>query len=126
MRRGGKLSRVNVCMAILALGLRNLEEGVLALWQMTLCASYRGVAALERIRSRRMFLHGKSGRLETFHGVARGAFTAVGPRQKLAAVCILVAVDAVRMRHGNLEVSACMAIAALHCAMLSEQWELRF
>ena len=100
----------------------DLVECVLSLRRVTLTAFQAHVPALQRICSCRMFLDAKPGRLESVNRVTGGALAAVGSLRKLPAVRVrLMAIRALIEGDSLLEVTASVALNALHLRMLSEQ-----
>ena len=112
---------MNVNVAILALRLCNLENGVLALRafrHVAFVASNRFVFALQGILCCCVILHRKRGRLKPIHRVARRALTPVAVTE-LPLVRILVAIHALSECNRCLEVASGVTSAALHGLMFS-------
>jgi hypothetical protein len=119
--RRGKLAFVNVLMTTAAFRVGDSKDGVLTLWDMAFFALHFGMAAFEWIAARSMFLSSKSRRLESVHRVADGAISAAGARQELALVVIGMTSRARRVSYRRLEVTAGVAFAARHAAVLPEK-----
>ena len=105
--------------------LRDSKHGRLALGDMTLVAFHFRMPALERVRSRCMFLQPECGRLEPIHRVASGAIAArrARPSHELTSVIVRMASGAGRMRYRRLEIAACMAVAASYTVRASQEEE---
>ena len=120
--RPGKLLCMPVVVAVGTKLKLDLVECVLSLRRVTLTAFQAHVPALQRICSCRMFLDAKLGRLESVNRVTRGALAAIGSFRKLPTVRVwLMAIRALIEGDSLLEVTASVALNALHLRMLSEQ-----
>lgn len=128
-RRCGKLTFVNVIVAILALRCRLYEFGVPAFGAfgyVALVAGDRDVNAFQRIFRGRMFLDTKRGGLPIGFIVARRAFAVIDTRAELSVMRVLVAIHAFGVRHGRLEIAFRVAVTAIYSLMLAQQGEFRF
>jgi hypothetical protein len=119
--RRRKLAFVNILMTTAAFRLSDPKHGVLPLWDMAFFAFHFGVAAFEWIAARSMFLNSKSRRLESVHRMTDSALSAAGARQELALVIIGMASRARRVSYRRFEVTAGVAFAARHAAVLPEK-----
>ena len=127
--RACELGFVNILVAVLALGLGDLEKSVFvlrALWQVALIASHGDVAAFERIFCGCMILDGKGRRFPAIYGMAGGAFAAIGTSAELTLVGIFVAIRALRKWYLRLEVPVLVTIFASDSFVLAEQGVFRF
>ena len=128
-RRSGKLSLVNVFVAILALRSRNLEFRILAFLafrHVALIAGHCYVEGFQWIFRRDMFFDAKRGRLPPVFRVARLAFTAVGTRSELPVMRFLVAIGAFGVSHRRFEIAMGVAIAASNRLVFSNQRKFCF
>jgi hypothetical protein len=119
--RRRKLALMNILMATAAFYLSDPKHGVLTLWDMAFFAFHFRMPAFEWIAARSMFLNSESRRLEPIHRMTDGAISAAGPRQELALVIIGMASRARRVSYRRLEVTASVASAARHAAVLPEK-----
>lgn len=126
IRRGGKLSGVPVGMAICAAIEFDFECCVLPFWDMALRTFQPSVATLQRIRRRRMFLHGEFRWLPALHRMTGRALSLVRTFGKLAFMSILVAVHAFCEYQRLLEVAVRVALTAVDTRVLPLQRKLRF
>ena len=126
IRRGGKLSRVPVAMAICAAIEFDFEQRVLAFRNMALRTFQTSVASLQRIRGGRMFLHREFRGLPALHCVTGRALPLVCPFCKLTYMCILMAIHAPGECQRLLEVAVRMALTAVDTRVLPLQRKLRF
>ena len=88
---------------------------------MAFFALHFGVAAFKRIAACSMFLNSKSRRLESVHRMTDSALSAAGARQELALVIIGMASRSRRVSYRRFEVTAGVAFAAPHAAVLAEK-----
>ena len=119
----GELTFVNVFVAIPALRRCNLELGVLAFGafgDVTLVARDRDVDAFQGVFGIGVFLHAKRGGLPILLIVATRAFAVIGAGVELSMMCVLVAIHALGVRYGRLEIAFCVAFGALNGFMLSK------
>jgi len=119
--RRRKLAFVNILMTTAAFRLSDPKHGVLTLWDMAFFALHFGMATFERIAACSMFLNSKSRRLESVHRMTDCAISAAGARQELALVIIGMASRARRVSYRRFEVTASVAFAARHAAVLPEK-----
>jgi hypothetical protein len=119
----GKLTPVNVFVAVLALCLHDFKERIFAFgtfWQMTFVTSYLRMTALERVFGCCVVFYGKCRRFKTVHVVARRTFPAIWSPKELPLVRIFVTVHAFGKRHRRFKVPVRVAIAACHRRMLAQ------
>jgi len=121
----GELTVVHVFVAVDAIRVFHLVNRVLASGQVTFIAFHFRVLAVEGVARRSVFLDTKQRRFPTLHRVALRALALLGPRLKLAAMCVFVAVHAVRKRKLFLEVAVDVAGGTADRGVFSEQRILR-
>lgn len=127
VRRGGELLLVGVGVAVRAERKLHLVVRGAASGQVTFRARHRGVLAIERVGRCGVLLHSKLCGLETFEGVAGGTITAVRALQELSAVRVGgVAVRALLVGHGLLELRRAVTLAAWHGRVFSLERVLCF
>lgn len=124
MRRAGKLTRMNVGVTISAFGKRNFVSSGRTGGHMTFGAGHLRMATLQRIRGTRVGLNVERGRLPAVDRVAGRAFAFVAARGKLSAVRVLVAVGAFRECQRAFEITADVALEAIHFSVFTQQREL--
>jgi len=104
----------------------NLVERFLALRNMALRAFEAGMAAFQRVRAFRVFLHRKFGWLEAFDRMTSRALALIGALGELAAVRIRFVTGNALVEHQRLlEIAARMTLYAFHLRMLPLQGILR-
>jgi hypothetical protein len=91
---------------------------------MTFCARYCGVLAGKTKPRVFAICHGVLRRAEAGIRVTRTAFAAAGAVRELAFVRILVAIHALRVRNGRLEICVFVALQASHRRVLPGQREV--
>jgi hypothetical protein len=122
----GKLTFVNIGMAILASGFFDLVNCLNASGLVTFDACHFGVFPLQRIVRRSVLLHSKCRGFESLYSVASHAVAAVFSCGELATVRVLMTVEASGECDRPFEVPAVMAFNALHGRMFAEQGILCF
>jgi hypothetical protein len=122
VRRSGKLPSMLLGVTIGATRERHLEARIGAFRNVALRAFELGMAALERIRRRRVVLDGKRGRFPAIYCMARCAFSVVRPLHELPVVRIrFVTVHALLEGKRLFEVTAAVALNTTYILMLAKQ-----
>jgi len=117
-----KLPSVNIGMAIHAFGKSDLVTRRCTGGKVAFRAGDLSVAALKRVRGRRVRVHIEERRFPSLNVVARGAFPFVTPLGKLASVRIgCVAFCATLEGDRLLEISSRVTLQAVHLRVLAEQ-----
>lgn len=125
VRRGGKLSRVLVGMAVGAALELDFEQSVCAVGNVAPGARHHGVSALQGIRRRGVVLHSERRRLESLDRVAGTALATLRAFGKLSLVRVrLVTIRALLEHQRLLEISTRVALRTFHRGMFAQQGKL--
>ncbi len=127
IRRGGKLRSVRILVTIETTLKFDFVERALPSRDVALRTGYGGMLPFQRISGRRVLPHSEGGGFEGIHGVAGGAFTAVGPRGELFPVGTgLVAVHALLKTERLIEIAAAVALHTFDGGVLAAKRKLGF
>jgi hypothetical protein len=123
VRRGGKLTKMLIAMAVRAGREPQFVHSRCARGNVAFTASDCRMLSFQRIRRGRVFLQSKGGRFEALHRVTRRAFTTVCTLYELSSMRIRsMAIRALSKCNRSGEVSTLMTALASDAGMFAQQW----